>query len=360
MERAVQGEPKLNYIQCYGSSAATIDKTNEDATDPRFGMPEIYQISPATLTTATAQKITSQTSLKVHWTRIIHLVEDNLESEVIGTPRLQVPYNRLKDIEKILGGSAEMFWRGARPGYQASIDPDANWDIDDPSLAEMREQLEEYENNLRRMLFTQGIDLKAIEMQIANPLDHLKAQLEDVAAATNIPLRILVGTEEGRLAGAQDSEHWDDYVSGRRREWAEPVVIRPFIDRLIKFKALPEPQEGNYNVIWPDLRTPSDKEKAEVGRIRSEALNKYLMAPGADSVIPIDQAIQHLFGLDEDAARDIIEDSEIMIRGEIDEREEENETAKSPGETETPGEGEGGEGGGDAADAAGRTAAGGE
>jgi hypothetical protein len=324
MKNEVRGPaPKLKFVQCYGSATALVNTVVSDPTNPRYGLPETYQIRPSTVNTAGVTQVTSQRDLIVYWERVIHLVEENLESEALGEPRLRVAYNRLKDIEKILGGSAEMFWRGARPGFNTMIDKDANWDQDSPEIATLRTQLDEYEHNLRRILLTQGVEMKGLDTQVADPLNHLKAQLQDVAAATNIPIRILVGSEEGQLAGAQDSAHWDDFIAGRREEWAEPIVIRQFIDRLIDVGTLPKPADEDYDVIWPDLRTPSDKEKAEVGRTRAEAANKILSAPGGDMLIPPDQMIRYFLGLDsEEAISAIQEEAEEMAAREAEEIEE--------------------------------------
>lgn len=334
---------KLLYIQCYSSEFATIKEYEEDPTNPRYGLPLLYKVRVNQLTTDESLNTIQETTMSkditliVHWSRVVHLLEDNLQNETFGEPRLRNPYNRLSDIQKIVGGSAEMYWRGAKPGYVAAIDKEARWDVNDPTLAEVREQLEEYEHNLRRILYLQGIDMKALEQQISSPLDHLDAQYQDLAAGTRIPKRILTGSERGELASSEDRNSWMDVVQERRESFGEPIVVTPFVDRMIEFAIVPEPVGGKYNVTWPDLRTLSDEEKAKVGETRMRALKEFTQALGGDEIIPIEKVGTIGLGLDAETVRDMNEIIEKMIakeEKEIEEAGEEEEIMEGPVEEE--------------------------
>ena len=49
----------------------------------------------------------------IHWQRILHLADNRIESNIYGEPRLTPVLNRVLDLHKILGVSAETFWLGA-------------------------------------------------------------------------------------------------------------------------------------------------------------------------------------------------------------------------------------------------------
>jgi hypothetical protein len=129
-------------------------------------------------------------SITVHYSRVVHIVDDIVESEIEGSPRLEAVFNRLMDLEKLVGGDAEMFWRGARPGYSGVAGKD--YQVTDATMTDLKDQVDEFEHNLRRILISEGIDLKALAQQIADPATHVDVQIQMIAAATGIPKRVLV------------------------------------------------------------------------------------------------------------------------------------------------------------------------
>jgi hypothetical protein len=209
-------------------------------------------------------------------------------------PRLEAVYNRLMDLEKLVGGDAEMFWRGARPGYQGKVDE--NYQMTAETKQDLKDQVQEYENNLRRILINEGVDLVALAPQIADPLNHVEIQLQMISAVTGIPKRILTGSERGELASTQDREEWLGFVSSRRQEFAEPLVVRPFVDRCIDYGVLPKPQD-RYIIKWKDLWSPSDKERVDIGRMRAAALKDYGTNPMVEDIVTPEGFLKYFLGM---------------------------------------------------------------
>jgi hypothetical protein len=267
---------KLNYVKPFGEDSAKILSFVSDPNDKRYGMPLMYTVQVADIASNTSSTV------NIHYSRVIHITDDNLESEVFGTPRLEVVFNRLQDIEKLVGGDAEMFWRGARPGYSAMVDKD--FTMTPEMKADINDQADEYEHGLRRILINEGVDLKALAQQIADPHNHLDVQLTCISAVTGIPKRILSGSERGELASTQDSGEWKTYVQSRREDHAEPHIIRPFVEKLIELKILPVPQK-DYMVDWLDLFSISEKERVAIGQLRASAIREYTTNPSAESLM---------------------------------------------------------------------------
>ena len=69
-----------------------------------------------------------------------------------------------------------------------------------------------------------------------------------ISAASGIPLRIMTGSERGELASTQDDGNWASRIEERQLHFAEPMILRPLIDRLIELRALPEPSDGEYQL----------------------------------------------------------------------------------------------------------------
>jgi uncharacterized protein len=308
----VQGvKHDLLYVKPFGGMAtqgsAQIQTYVTDPSDPRYGQPLIYSITVNNLSTGSSE------ILQVHFSRVIHVADGLMESEIEGTPRLMCVWNRLMDLEKIVGGSAEMFWRGARPGYTGAIDKE--FQVTPEAKADLQAQLDEYEHNLRRFLTTQGVDIKSLNSQVENPAAHVDVCIQMISAVTGIPKRVLTGSERGELASSQDRDSWFDTIDARRSEFLEPMIIRPFVDRCIELQILPAPAD-EYAVQWADLRSPSDADKANVGSTRSTSIKNYASTPGAELVVPKKSFYRICLGLDDDEVELIEQELEAAMGSE--------------------------------------------
>jgi hypothetical protein len=301
---AVGSNLKLKYLKPFGEGSAQIHKWEDNPAEPRYGQPSVYRL------TIQHPGSDSVSDLLVHHSRVIHVVDSPLESEIEGAPRLEVVYNRLMDLEKLVGGSAEMFWRGARPGYTG--DTKEGYTMTPTELDELQTQIDEYEHNLRRILVAEGVDMKALDTQVSDPKSHVDVVIQMISAVTGIPKRILTGSERGELSSQQDQDEWMAYIETRRQEQAEPYIIRPFIDKCIELGILPKPGgDGQYSVEWEELFSVSDKDKTEIGKARAEALSKYMNAPGADYLIPPEAFMRHILYLDDDQIELINQEKEV-------------------------------------------------
>ena len=283
------GIRKLKYIKTFSEKSAEISSYVVDPRSNRYGLPLYYDITVADTDSGSSSQV------KVHYSRIVHIIDDTLESEIFGMPRLEAVFNRLMDIEKLVGGDAEMFWRGARPGYQNKLDPE--YKLSTTQEATLKTQIDEFEHNLRRIINLEGMSLESLEQQIADPENHLDVQLTLVSAETGIPKRILSGSERGELASTQDSGEWKTYVQSRREDHAEPRILRLLIDRFIELGILPTPEEG-YTVKWLDLFSISEKDRVDIGQKRSEALRSYTTNILATSMVPPPAFYEYFLGLD--------------------------------------------------------------
>jgi len=327
LKKPVTGEKhKVLYVKPFGQNNASIDTYDSDSGSPRYGKPLIYKL---TITDATGKDST----LQVHYSRVLHVTENLLQSEVRGTPCLEPVFNRLMDLEKLTGGSAEMFWRGARPGYHLKLDE--KFKITPEVEDALQDQIDEYEHHLRRMIAGVGIeDIKSLAAQVSDPGDHIDIQIQMISAVTGIPKRILTGSERGELASSQDREEWLSYVQTRREEFAEQQIVRPFVDWCMKNKILPQVEE--YLVQWPDLFALGDKDKAEISKILAEALAKYASAPMAESIIPPKAFLRHVLKLDDEVIESIMESIQKEIRSEQRESVSEEEEEIIEGEEKSP------------------------
>lgn len=283
---------ELLYIKPIGQGSSKIESYVTDPSNERFGMPLTYSIK------LNNKGNTNDKTIVVHFSRVIHVAWDLMEDENEGTPVMEAVYNRLEDLEKLVGGSAEMFWRGARPGYQGVVDPEFSLSPDAETA--IKENIDEYESGLRRFFIHQGIKLEDLAPQVSDPTNHVKVQIQMISAVTGIPQRILMGSERGELASGQDADAWRTLISNRRTEQVEPTIVRPFVDRMLELGIFPPAKTGKYDIIWSDLFAPSEKERAETGKTRAISLSEYAKMPLASEIMPPDLFAKFFLGFTED------------------------------------------------------------
>jgi len=305
---------QLLYLFPYIQKAAGINSWVLDTTDPRYGLPLAYKIDMQN-----AQRAGLVNKI-VHHSRVLHISEGLLDDDVYGLPKLEPVLNRLQDLEMLSGGSAEMFWRGAFPGISFELDAEA--DAQTLPVDDIKDEIESYIHGLKRYLRLQGITAHQLNPNIASPEQHISAQLKLISGSTGIPLRILIGSERGELASTQDQKNWLGRVDDRRRNHCEPMILRPFIDRMIEVGVLPEPKEGTYSVDWPELFEPGEGDAATVAKTKTEALAVYSNASGADMLIPPSIFFKLFLGLTPDQIQEI---EEAVAEYELEQEDEDEE-----------------------------------
>ena len=284
---------KLLYVTPYSEENAQIDSYVEDTSDKRYGLPDIYQLK-----TEIGEKIQQ---IKVHHSRVIHITGQVFDNDVFGIPILESIYNRLLDLEKLVGGGAEVFWRNARPGITGKVTPDFNAPNDLKDILD--DQMKEYEHGLRRFLIAEGVDMTPLTASIGDPASNVEVQIQMISAVTGIPKRILVGSERGELSSSQDKDSWIELITTRREEFAELQILYPFIDKMMELGILP--QSKTYSALWYSLYEVSNKDKADIGKVRTEALSSYNANPMTAEMMPPQMFFKHFLGLSDEQIEEI-------------------------------------------------------
>ena len=289
-------EITLEAIRVFDQSRVSITSWDTDPKSKRYGLPLTYSVkmldtskilSPGTisssLTGGTTTTVLPNTvvmgELTVHWHRVIHIVDNPTLHPVICPPRQEKVFNRLCDLNKLYGGSAEMFWRGAFPGYSFETQtgsPDLSEDED--WRKGIRSEMESFSNGLRRYLATVGMSVKSLAPQVADPSNHIRAHIEAICATLSVPYRIFMGSESGHLASTQDSGTFNKRVS-RRQKATGSTHVRQLVFRLQMVGSLPVIQERNRLILkWPDLNTVTGMDKANLAQKGSDALARYVQS----------------------------------------------------------------------------------
>ena len=308
---------ELIFLRVFDQSVVTIDETENDTKNERFDKPIKYSIDFQ----KTKDGTTSSASQKVHWTRVLHIADNCRMDETRGVSRLKPVFNRLQDLRKLLGGSAEMFWQGAFPGLSFEVDPR----LIEAGAAELdtgalKEELQDYINGLQRWISTVGVHVNKLSSDVADPKSHIAEQLRAIAISLNIPYRVFMGTEEGKLAADQDAKAWAERISYRQNNYLTPNIVLPFVTRLQELNVLPETAE-EIEIDWPDMLSPSDQEKADTAKTMVEAMKAYVQGGVEEIMLPF-HFLTRILGLEADEAQTILDEVEEELAKEDKEREE--------------------------------------
>ena len=294
---------KLIYLNVCAENNAVIKELETDSFNKRYGLPKFY-----TITISSGENDTK--SITVHYSRIIHIIGKSIDDDIYGEPVLMRVWNRLMDLEKLNGGSAEMYWRGAYPGFTADVDKEYTAPADLATTLE--DQIKQYEHNLTRVLVNEGVDIKALQQQVSSPKDAVDVQLQMISAETGIPKRILVGSERGELSSTQDKDSWTTLIQTRREEQAEEQIIKPFVETMMEYGILETKEE--WRVEWSELNVMSDKDRAEIGKTRSETIKNYAHEPMAPEVMPPAMFLKHILGLPPEVVEEVELELEEYMR----------------------------------------------
>lgn len=263
------GNKQLLYLQPYSSKSLKIAEWEEDPKSERYGLPTKYSLQPENVQSAeTTNVVFQRKAVDVHWSRCVHVVEDPLENEIYGVPRMQRVYNLLDDLAKVCGGTAEVFWMTANRGMQADVDKDMNFTEADASA--LSDEIAEYQHQQRRVIRTRGVKINNLGSDVPDPGGTFDVLVTMLAGALGIPKRILLGSEAGQLASAQDRTNWANRIEERRKNFAEPYVLWPLCKRFVELGILPALPE---KFAWPSAfkMSPFEKSQTAAQKARSAA-----------------------------------------------------------------------------------------
>lgn len=284
-ENSLSGPEDISYFQPIAQDSVENWRLgHEDGLSPNdemYNKPVRYKIDFSPIDEAESDE------RWVHHSRILHIPSGPRdESEIKADPRLQSILNRLYDLEKVVGASAEMFWSGADRKFFFNIDSENAQDIPDNELDRLEDEAEQLVHEMRQHMKAFNMDLDVIGGDDPDPTGVIDSILKFISGAKGIPIRKLIGSERGELASSQDEANWFGQIEYRRNTFAEPVILRPFVQMMIRLGALPEPNGGRFEVEWPNLFELNEVEETQVQLNRSEVLDN--LSGGNPQNLPAD------------------------------------------------------------------------
>lgn len=282
-----------------------VTRWHTDETDAEnFGKPAMWQYRRRALSSQGDQQGRPDEWADVHPSRVQILAEGSAGGDFLdGVPLLRAGFNALADLEKIRGGSGEGFLKNSSRNLNINFSPEASPHVittnpdGSASGKTVRQVLGEQVDSLNRsidsVLVTQGAEAKALQTTQADPEPAWRIAANDFAASVQIPATILFGQQTGRLASDQDQQDWIARCASRQINELTPM-LEEFIRRGQDGGWI---EAGEFEVEWPDLGAPSDKDKVELADKMANT-NKTAMAYGSRPIYS-DEEVRRVGGYHE-------------------------------------------------------------
>lgn len=234
-----------------------------DTLSDTYGQPVNYNFKEE-LADGTSRDIT------VHPDRILILAEGSEDDSMLsGIPLLRAVFNKLLDLEKISGGSAEGFLKNASRQLGINLSKDTNLrtiaeDAKKAGYSGLAEALNAQINKLNSgtddALVTQDGDISVLSVAAADPQPSWEVSANEVSAGILMPFTILFGYQTGVLASEKDDKAWAGRLNGRRWGFLSDLVTE-LLERFWTLGVIEPPKSGEVTLAWSDLLAPSEKDK---------------------------------------------------------------------------------------------------
>jgi len=275
------------YVQAYGSPNVVVTEYESNPQNPRYGQPIIYEVQVGPQRQTTTQR--------VHYSRVVHVVDRPLQGLMFSEPRLAQIYNVLDDILKTGGGSAETYWLTANRGMQ--VDVDKEMDLEQADADALSDELDEFQHQLRRYIRTRGVKITTLGSDVADPRGVFEVLIAILSATTSIPQRILMGAEAGQLASEQDRANWAEYINRRRTVFGIPYVLRPVMERLEEVGYLPGGTSLAASWLWEEAFHVSPLENSQIVAANARAAVNLSRRNQFGNPIITDEEARRMLGL---------------------------------------------------------------
>jgi hypothetical protein len=263
--------------------------------------------------------------VNVHPDRVIVLAEGSADGSLTsGVPMLRKGFNKLLDIEKTSGGSAEGFLKNSSRQINFSFSANTDFEalaaamgVKKDKLADaLTEQVDRLNSSTDSAIFMQEGQAAVMSVTPADPEPTWRTALSEFCATVPIPVKVLIGQITGERASTQDLKDWGATCMSRRKNFLCDVIT-DLITRLWTIGVIPPAKDEEITVSWSDLLAPSQAEKLDN------------MVKGADFAAKTQQAY----------GTPVIKGNELRAFGELPTLPEyEDPVPPSPDEKTTPGD----------------------
>lgn len=269
LEEPVTSATDVLYMKPYSQQFVDIKEWETNPTSPRFGLPKLYQITFNVGNTTT-------NSMLVHWTRVIHCIDNTKNSCWWSESVLKKPFNTLQDIEKVSGASAEMYFKSASTGLFVGVQE--GYSLTEEQKTAIMNDLMKWEDDLSRAIVIEGGNVTPLYTKVTNPQRQHETLLKNLCGITQTP----IGFYNGGKVGETEFKMFASTIETRRVKQTNSIYIKPFLNRLMVVGVLPKTK---YDIEWSPVEYLTAMEKAEIAERNMNTISTYVSS-GVNSILP--------------------------------------------------------------------------
>ena len=253
-----------------------VTQWDSDATSATYGQPLMCQYKSRRVTTGDDNQGQPIEWADVHPSRVQILAEGSVGDMFDGVPMLRAGFNSLVDLEKISGGSGESFLKNSARTLVFQYDRDTAVETlgENGEKVSVRQAHEQQASRLNRnqdsSIVMQGGTAQTLQTSTHDPKPSFEVAANLFAASVRIPFTVLFGQQTGRLASDEDKADFAARAKSRQVNDLTPM-LEQFIRRM-QAAGIIEP--GEFEIEWPDVAAPSEREKVELLKAYTAAMRE--------------------------------------------------------------------------------------
>lgn len=252
----------------------------------RFGLPEYFEYrgnSVANNNQNNAQNFT------VHPSRVFTFSQFASQGSVRGDSILEPTFNYIVNLEKIVGGVAEGFYKAAgnKRFYEITDANLAKGVLGDPDkLAKFNESERDFDSGFSSSKMLGGMKMTQMQNMMSDPEQPFSINMQLICSILGISTTEFIGHLTGERASSENSKGWNNKCEGIRENIINPDMIIAFIQHIDKLGGWKnKPNYDELAVEWPDLNEPSESEKLDTMKKKYE-IAKLAREAGEDNPFP--------------------------------------------------------------------------
>lgn len=285
----------LKYIPIWEEQikAATFE---QDQSSPNYGDVTLwnYKSNPVGVVTDGQP----MEDLTIHPDRVLILAEGAMNgSYTSGVPLLRAGFNKIIDMQKSGGGSAEGQLKNSSRQLHINYTNEnitasmlaQQMGVKTEDLADMfNENLEALNKAIDAGMFTFGAEATVLSVAMSDPSPTWTIAANSFCASIRKPFTIIFGQQTGRLASDEDKADNATTAESRRNGFINHVIESFIRDKLIKFGIIDKAPGDEFEIKWQSLLEPSEGEKLEK-MLKAATANKLLVDAGMGGLLTVDE-----------------------------------------------------------------------
>jgi len=208
----------------------------------------------------------------IHPLRVAHIENPGIDVLKEGISTLTPCFDDLVVIKHVTWGAGQTMWRSGNQLVIATAPPRAS----EPQIAAIDSALTDV-NTKSAMTFPFGTEVNTNSPNGLNPAPYADIPLNNISAATRIPISILIGTQAGALASSlTDARDYAGTLSGIQNN-----TITPILDQIFWFlQRSHQIKYEKFKIVWENPLTMSQPE---------ETLSEYRQAITEERIWDLEQ-----------------------------------------------------------------------